>query len=86
MTGILCVFINLFVTILTFAIIARAVLTWFIQDPTNPVLGVLTDITEPVVAPVRRLMPNTGMIDFSPLVALILLQILEVLLRFLICL
>jgi YggT family protein len=80
-----CLFVTLLVRVLTFAIIARALLSWFVRDPANPVVGVLQDITEPVVGPVRRLMPDTGMIDFSPLVALIVLQILEVVLRSLIC-
>ena len=85
MTGILCTFIDFLTLALIFAIIARALASWFVQDPGNPVVAMLNDITEPIVGPVRRFMPNTGMIDFSPLVALILLQILRQVLNSLIC-
>jgi len=37
----------------------------------------LHEITEPIIGPIRRIMPNTGMLDFSPMVALILLQVLS---------
>ena len=84
MIEIVCQFIHFLTLALIFAIIARALASWFIQDPGNPIIAMLNDITEPVVGPVRRFMPNTGMIDFSPLVALLLLQILRTVLRSLI--
>ena len=85
MMEIICRFIEFLTLALIFAIIARALASWFIQDPGNPVVAMLNDITEPIVGPVRRFMPNTGMIDFSPLVALILLNILQRVLLSLIC-
>ena len=60
---------------LTIAIFARAVLTWFSPGPTNILVNVLYHVTEPVLAPLRRIIPRAGRFDFSPLVAIILLQL-----------
>ncbi len=84
-TDVVCTFIEFLTRALIFAIIARALASWFVQDQSNPIVQMLHDITEPIVGPVRRFMPSTGMMDFSPLVALILLQILETVLVRLIC-
>jgi len=73
-TGIL----NLLFTVLSIAVLARALLSWF--DPTMrfPVSQLIVDLTEPIIAPIRRVVPPIGgMIDLSPLVALILLQVIE---------
>jgi YggT family protein len=62
--------------ILTLAIIARALLSWFQLDPRSPVVQMLSAITDPIIDPIRQIMPRIGMIDFSPLVALLAIQIL----------
>lgn len=64
-------------TALQFAIIARSLFSWV--DPTGrtPVGAFLVRITEPVIAPIRRVMPATGFMDFSPLVALLLIVIIR---------
>ncbi len=85
MNEVICRFVEFLTLALIFAIIARALASWFVQDQSNPIVAMLHDITEPIVGPIRRLMPTTGMIDFSPLVALILLQILRSVLLSLIC-
>ncbi len=59
------------------AIWARVILSWFPLTPgtaLSRVNEVLFRITEPVLGPVRRIMPSTGMIDLSPLVVTILIQ------------
>lgn len=61
--------------ILTAAIFFRAILSWFQMDPRNPLIAVLDQITEPILAPLRRVVPRLGMIDITPLVAIILLQV-----------
>ncbi len=61
--------------ILTAAIFFRAILSWFQIDPRNPLIGMLDQITEPILAPLRRVVPRLGMIDITPLVAIILLQV-----------
>lgn len=60
--------------LLTLAIIARALLSWFNLDPMNPLIQVLNSITEPILDPIRRIMPRLGMFDLSPLIAILLLQ------------
>ena len=59
--------------ILTWAIIARALLSWFPIDQGSPLYQMLMRVTEPLIDPIRRVMPNTGMIDLSPMAAIIVL-------------
>lgn len=42
------------------------------MDPSNPIYGVIHEITEPILQPIRSIMPRLG-IDFSPMVAIFLL-------------
>ena len=58
------------------AIFARAILSWFIRDPRNPLVELLDQITEPILSPLRRVVPRLGPMDITPLVAIILLQFL----------
>lgn len=79
MASVLVYAIYLFTEIITAALIIRALLSWFARDPYSPlgkIYGVLIRFTEPFVAPCRKLLSrfNTGMIDFSQLLALILIQ------------
>ena len=66
--------------VLTFAIFIRAVLSWFPTSNRSGFLAtiqqVMYQITEPMLAPLRRIVPRTGMIDFTAMIAMILLQIL----------
>jgi YggT family protein len=76
--GFVVTFLDLLLTILGFAVIARALLSWIQIDPYNPIIQVLYQITEPILAPLRRFIPPIGgMMDITPIVALILLQILQ---------
>jgi YggT family protein len=65
--------------VLTFAIFFRAILSWFTMSSRSPLLiniyHVFVQITEPILAPLRRIIPTVGMIDITPIIALILLQI-----------
>jgi YggT family protein len=57
---------------------ARALLSWFPYSPSsplNPVRRMVFTVTEPVLAPFRRIIPPIGMIDLSFLVAIIVVQI-----------
>lgn len=67
-------FVNILVTVLSYAIIIRALITWFPIAPDNPIVRVLDDVTEPIMAPLRRVVPRIGMIDITPIVALLVLQ------------
>jgi YggT family protein len=74
---VLAEFISIFATVLTWAIIIRALLSWFSISGVQPVLRLLVEITEPVLAPIRRVLPTAGMLDFSPLVALLLINVIS---------
>jgi YggT family protein len=63
--------------LLSFLFIARFIAQILDQSGGNPITRLLLDITDPILAPVRRIMPSTGMLDFSPMVVLILLQVLQ---------
>jgi YggT family protein len=67
-------FIDLLFNILTLAIVVRALLSWFNLPPTNPIVTLLYDITEPILAPLRRVVPRIGMFDLTPIVAIILMN------------
>lgn len=74
----LVTFLDLLFTILGFAIIIRALLSWIQIDPYNPLIQILYQITEPILAPLRRFIPPIGgMMDITPIVALIILQVLQ---------
>jgi len=76
--------IEIVFSIFSFAILARVLLTWVRVDPTHPAVQLLLDVTEPVLRPIRELMPAMGMFDFSPIIALLLLNVLEGLLLYII--
>ena len=68
------------IDIYTFIIVIRAVISWVQPNPYNPIVQVLYRLTEPVLAPVRRVLSrSTGNIgiDFSPFVVIIFLQVLK---------
>lgn len=61
---------------LTIAIFVRAILSWFPNvSNDNPFVALVYQITEPILAPLRSVIPLVGMIDITPLVAIITLQI-----------
>jgi YggT family protein len=62
-------------TVLIVLIFARAILSWFIRDPYNPLMEFLITVTEPILGPIRSIMPRGMMIDFSPWIAAILIQV-----------
>jgi YggT family protein len=61
----------------TWVIIARAILSWVSADPRNPIVRFLVLSTEPVLRPLRRLVPpeRLGGLDLSPLLAIVMLEI-----------
>lgn len=70
-------FVALLTQILTLAIFVRAILSWFPISRDNPFVEVVVQITDPILGPIRRVLPLMGSIDFSPLVAIILLQMIS---------
>jgi YggT family protein len=47
------------------------------MDPFHPIRATVNRIVDPLLNPIRRILPQTGMIDFSPLVAIIIIQVIE---------
>jgi YggT family protein len=71
--------INFLLTVITLAIIVRALLSWFYPVGKDPWSRLLLDITEPLLAPVRNLMMRVLPIpiDFSPIVVILLINLLQ---------
>ncbi|OQY33729.1 MAG: hypothetical protein B6I38_03200 [Anaerolineaceae bacterium 4572_5.1] len=62
--------------LLVLLVIASVILSYFL-DPYHPVRRTLDRIVEPMLMPIRRVVPLIGMFDFSPLILIILIQILS---------
>ena len=73
----LITFIRTLFFILQFAIIIRALMSWFNPSPDNPIVRLVYEITEPVLAPLRRIIPKLGMVDITPIVAILLMNVIE---------
>jgi YggT family protein len=69
-------FLELFFLALWLLIFGRVLMSFI--DPTgrNQISAFLIQTTEPILGPVRRLLPQTGMFDFSPLIVLLILGVL----------
>jgi YggT family protein len=79
LTAVLLTFFDLFAAIFKFLLLVRVVASYFAQPGSGWYQG-LVGITEPVLAPVRRLLPPMGGLDLAPLVVFFLLQGLQYLL------
>jgi len=67
--------IGMLIYLYSIIILARVLMSWVQVDPNSPLARTLIDLTEPVLAPIRNLLPPTMGLDFSPIIAMILLQI-----------
>lgn len=76
MIGLLISLVNYISLGLSLLLVAYVVLSYF-MDPFHPVRATINRIVEPVLNPIRRILPQTGMVDFSPLVAIIVIQVIE---------
>ncbi len=63
--------------IYSWILIIRVILSWVNPNPSNPVVHILYRITEPVLAPIRRVLPPMGGLDLSPLVVLVAIWIVK---------
>lgn len=73
-------FVNILVFVLWGAILARVIISWIPigeGSPFMPIVRVIYQITEPILAPIRSVLPNTGMLDLSPMIAMLLLVVLR---------
>ncbi len=75
-------FLTILITLLTWAILIRVLLSWIPNlNRGNPLVQLLHQITDPILEPARRIIPPLGGMDFSPIVVILLLQLLEQVLR-----
>ncbi len=75
--------IRLISDLATMLILLRVILSWIFPGSTNMLVRILHRLTEPILAPLRRIIPQVGSLDFSPLVAIILIQVIYYLLSWL---
>ena len=75
MESLLINFIRLFVTVLWFLLIARVVLSWTNPRGGGGLMAFIYQATEPMLAPIRRVLPPTSGIDWSPLILMLLLGV-----------
>jgi YggT family protein len=58
-------------------LLARVLLSWVQVDPRNPIVNLIHQLTEPLLAPIRNLLPQSGGMDFSPMAAFIVVLVTE---------
>lgn len=69
----------LFLKVFFFALIVSVILSWVAQGSHNPGVELVNQICEPVLAPIRRILPNLGGLDISPIFAFLALKLLDML-------
>ena len=70
-------FLSILIPILELAIFGRIIMSWIDPSGQYSISRIIREITEPIIGPIRKLIPSVGMFDFSPLIALFLLNILQ---------
>jgi|TARA_R100000005_G_scaffold85934_1_gene54581 YggT family protein len=70
--------VGLLVNIYFFALLAMIILSWVAPGSRHPALLLLLQLTEPVMAPFRRMLPDMGGIDFSPILVFILINVIQI--------
>ncbi|MDA1092941.1 MAG: YggT family protein [Acidobacteria bacterium] len=61
----------------TFVVFVAIVVSWLQLPPSNPIAQIAVTLTEPVLAPIRRLVPPVAGLDFSPMILVVALQLLQ---------
>ena len=77
MADLLITFVNLLFNVFILLILARVLLSLFPQYRYHPVGEMIFNLTDPIIVPIQRILPSVGMFDFSPMVAVVLLSILQ---------
>jgi YggT family protein len=72
--------ISLILNVFIFAVFGRAILSWFDPGNYNPATSVLSSLTEPLLNLCRKVIPNLGGMDLSPLIAIMILQLAKMML------
>ena len=71
--------LNLVFTLLYLAIFARVIVSWIAPSAggTNPIVNFIYQITEPILGPLRKIIPRVGMFDFTPMIVLIVIALIQ---------
>jgi len=75
MIDVLATFISTLASVLVWAIIIRALMSWFVPQESTSLSRILVEVTEPVLGPIRRVLPSFGGFDLSPIIAIVVLQV-----------
>ncbi len=67
-------FIRILFDVLTMLILLRVIASWYLPRSTNILIILLHRVTEPILAPLRRIIPRDGPLDLSPLAAIVLIE------------
>lgn len=70
-------FLATLLQLLTWLIVARVLLSWFPDARRHPLAQILYQITDPIMLPLQRMGLRAGMFDFSPIIAILVLQLLS---------
>lgn len=74
--------LGLVLTLFQFVLLARVLLSWFPQfDANNPIVRVIYEVTEPVLAPIRQFVGPMSGIDISPLIVILIIFAIQTVLR-----
>ncbi len=69
--------VNIVFEVLIWLVIIRCILSFIRHNPYQPLIRFVYDVTEPIMAPFRKLIPATGGLDFSPIVVLLVLSLVQ---------
>ena len=69
--------INIFAELFFLALIIRIILSWINVNPYNPISKITYQITEPLLGKIRQYIKPLGMFDFSPMIAIIILEVIQ---------
>ena len=73
--------VSMLLNIVYFLLLARVIISWLRPDPTNPIVSFIHQMTEPILEPIRRMIPPSGGVDFSPMVLFVIIILLQNFLR-----
>lgn len=65
-------------TVYKYILLASVIISWVNADPYNPIVNFIYRVTDPLLRRIRRHMPDTGMLDLSPLVAFIVIYVIQI--------
>ncbi len=81
MSSFLSNFVFILIEALSLCILARVLLSWVDPQGNMRITQILGELTEPILAPIRSIIPKTQTFDFTPMIGMVLLQVLSMLIR-----